>query len=216
MTRPHLTAAEREIETQLEAASGTDEAAYLAGYAVCRDAPATIAALLDSLSLDRVAREERETEEEAIFAALLNYADFGEKPADLTRPLAPVVAQLVADANAMALQMGRLRARLRDTAQILLAEVGADGPCDAEDAARRAVAALSLARSELARVKVARDSVAAAEARGAARERERIAAWLRGQMDLAPDDRDTDDGRILANLVAAGAHVVAPAAPVPR
>ena len=36
-------------------------------------------------------------------------------------------------------EIGELRARLRRTAQILIEEVGADGPCDAEEAAERAV-----------------------------------------------------------------------------
>jgi hypothetical protein len=36
-------------------------------------------------------------------------------------------------------KMARLENRLRDTAQILISEVGADGPMDTEDAARKAV-----------------------------------------------------------------------------
>jgi hypothetical protein len=40
----------------------------------------------------------------------------------------------------------RLRARLRDVAQILIAEVGADGPMDAEDAAHKAVERMALLR----------------------------------------------------------------------
>lgn len=41
-----------------------------------------------------------------------------------------------------------LRGRLRETAQILIAALGADGPMDAEDAARRAVAKLEIADRE--------------------------------------------------------------------
>lgn len=41
-----------------------------------------------------------------------------------------------------------LRGRLRETAQILIAAVGADGPMDAEEAARRAVAKLEIADRE--------------------------------------------------------------------
>jgi len=40
----------------------------------------------------------------------------------------------------------RLRARLRETAQILIEEVGADGPMDAEDAARKAVGRMNRLR----------------------------------------------------------------------
>jgi regulator of replication initiation timing len=39
-----------------------------------------------------------------------------------------------------------LRERLRETAQILIAEVGAEGPMDAEDAAREAVARMERLR----------------------------------------------------------------------
>jgi hypothetical protein len=40
----------------------------------------------------------------------------------------------------------RLRIRLRDTCQILISEIGAEGPCDAEDAANKAVAEIKRLR----------------------------------------------------------------------
>lgn len=70
-------------------------------------APADLAALLDEVSRLRAQGTALDDEmrslnddRDAIFAALLHYADFGEKQIDLTRPLAPVVADLVAYANA--------------------------------------------------------------------------------------------------------------------
>lgn len=50
-----------------------------------------------------------------------------------------------------------LRARLRDTCQILVEEVGADGPCDAEDAARKAIENLTTLRASLATDRAAYD-----------------------------------------------------------
>ena len=41
----------------------------------------------------------------------------------------------------------RLRAQLRETAQVLIAEVGASGPMDAEEAARKAVKRMTLLRT---------------------------------------------------------------------
>jgi len=46
-------------------------------------------------------------------------------------------------------EVERLEARLRDTAQILVGAVGAYGPCDAEDAARRAVVEVERLRDAL-------------------------------------------------------------------
>ena len=48
-----------------------------------------------------------------------------------------------------------LRGRLRETAQILIAAAGADGPMDAEDAARLAVAKLEIAEREIEEVRSA-------------------------------------------------------------
>lgn len=49
---------------------------------------------------------------------------------------APDLAATVVELHA---EVAQLRARLRETAQILIAEVGADGPMNAEEAARKAV-----------------------------------------------------------------------------
>jgi hypothetical protein len=56
---------------------------------------------------------------------------------------APDLAATVVELHA---EVARLRARLRETAQILIAEIGADGPMNAEDAARKAVERLSSLR----------------------------------------------------------------------
>ena len=79
-------------------------------------------------------------------------------------------------------EVARLRERLRETSQILIAEVGAEGPMDAEDAAREAVARMARLR-ELADQKAheaglyARRMEAAQRSRSA--ERAAIVAWLR-------------------------------------
>lgn len=51
------------------------------------------------------------------------------------------------DLHAFIEEVDRLRSRLRETAQILITEVGASGPMDAEDAARRAVERMTLLRT---------------------------------------------------------------------
>lgn len=76
----------------------------------------------------------------------------------------------------------RLRARLRETAQVLIEEIGADGPMDAEDAARKAVERMRKLR-ELAD-RSAAEAGLYARRMGQAQEtrdrvREEIAQWLR-------------------------------------
>jgi len=46
-------------------------------------------------------------------------------------------------------EIASLRDRLRDTAQILIAEVGATGPADAEEVARKAVSQIARLREAL-------------------------------------------------------------------
>lgn len=53
-------------------------------------------------------------------------------------------------ASGLVAENDRLRGRLRETTQILVAAIGADGPCDAEEAAKRIVAELSSLRERLA------------------------------------------------------------------
>lgn len=50
---------------------------------------------------------------------------------------------------ALLAEVGRLKGRLRKTAQILIEEVGADGPMNAEDAAARAVRVLGEREEEV-------------------------------------------------------------------
>jgi hypothetical protein len=56
------------------------------------------------------------------------------------RPGLDAYRELDAKAAAAESEAARLRARLRTTTQILIEEIGADGPMSAEDAARKAVA----------------------------------------------------------------------------
>lgn len=78
----------------------------------------------------------------------------------------------------------RLRARLRETAKILITEVGADGPMDAEDVARRAVERMVTLRT-LADEKAAEAGLYARRMEQAQRsrdaEREGIVAFLRAR-----------------------------------
>ena len=72
-----------------------------------------------------------------------------------------------------------LQALLRTVCGILVEAVGAGGPCDAEDAARRVVEALEAARDDAHReAALARGFQARADAAG---ERARIVAWLRDE-----------------------------------
>lgn len=57
------------------------------------------------------------------------------------------VLNLRADLAVAENETDRLRSRLRETAQILIAEVGADGSMDAEEAARKAVERMTLLRT---------------------------------------------------------------------
>ena len=98
--------------------------------------------------------------------------------------------ELGAKAAAAENERNALRERLRETAQILIEAVGADGPTNAEDAARMAVTRMERLR-ELADEKAheaglyARRMAEAQEARRKAREEERAAvvAWLRDDPD---------------------------------
>lgn len=58
---------------------------------------------------------------------------------------------LLAHVDEQAREIARLTERLRATAQILVASIGADGPCDAEDAARRMVAKVDRLTADLDR-----------------------------------------------------------------
>ncbi len=49
-------------------------------------------------------------------------------------------------------EIASLRDRLRDTAQILIAEVGATGPADAEEVARKAVSQIARLREALEKI----------------------------------------------------------------
>jgi len=62
------------------------------------------------------------------------------------RPGLDAYRELGAKAAASENEADRLRERLREVAQILIAEVGAEGPTDAEDAARKAVARMERLR----------------------------------------------------------------------
>lgn len=112
-----------------------------------------------------------------------------------------------------------LRARLRETAQILIAEVGANGPMDAEDAARRAVERMNALRG-LADEKASESGLYAYRMEQAQQNRDRlqerltaiekanvdrwkdgyaaaerqIAAWLRGRSGYGPVADQIENG----------------------
>jgi hypothetical protein len=116
-------------------------------------------------------------------------------------------------------ELNELRERLRETAQILIAEVGADGPTNAEDAARMAVARMERLR-ELADEKAheaglcARRMTEAQEARNKAHEEERalVVAWLRHEAGLAQEHAPWDGSahELLvqaAEIIGRGGHI---------
>jgi hypothetical protein len=68
----------------------------------------------------------------------------------LLKVIGPLAAALLARLHAAESERDALMERLRTTAQLLIESVGADGPCDAEDAARRAVERLHAAEADAA------------------------------------------------------------------
>lgn len=104
-----------------------------------------------------------------------------------------------------------LHHRLRHVAQVLIAEVGADGPMDAEAAAERAVATILALRDEVARLRQENATMRAEwtslhkyGARCIEHERGAVVAWLRGLADRVggPYDNTTS----AAESIEAGEH----------
>jgi len=99
--------------------------------------------------------------------------------------------ELGARAAAAENEADRLRARLREVAQVLIAEVGADGPMDAEDAARKAVERMVNLRT-LADEKAHEAGLCARRMEQAQRsrdtERAAVVAWLREQRQYGTED----------------------------
>jgi hypothetical protein len=105
-------------------------------------------------------------------------AKMAEKDAEIER-LTRVIAGMDVEVNGAMrdfdnakAEIARLSERLRSTAQILVCKVGADGPMDAEEAARRAVAELARLREENEELTMERD-----------RSHEREAVLLRRPLD---------------------------------
>lgn len=148
---------------------------------------------------------------ESLRASGLNVEESQARTAALVR----VCAQrgvLAAEVDRLTVENGALRARLRDTCQRLVEAVGADGPCDAEQAADRVVA--RLAETERDREKLIRKIDCVARERDDLgrltdrlrerlmtldRERNRALAQLSAYTDLPPEP-DTALGAFMAVL----------------
>jgi hypothetical protein len=108
---------------------------------------------------------------------------------DLCTPLYDHEAELIA-----------LRARCRETAQLLIAAIGADGPEDCDDAARRAVAVIADLRGKYATLR--RDNEDCHGRRIA--EQEAASEWehecdvLKAECELLADAAERADQRALA------------------
>lgn len=83
---------------------------------------------------------------EANYAFMVEHA--ANEKLDGYRELGARAAAAENEADGLRAEAHLLRERLRETAQILVAEVGADGPMNAEDAARKAVEQLQALRDE--------------------------------------------------------------------
>lgn len=116
----------RGVEVIAECYCGAYEGHGLRNAELIARAPEDLQALIDEV---RALRERAEKAE-------ANYAFMVERAANQHLD---GYRELGARAAAAENEADRLRARLREVAQVLIAEVGADGPMDAEDAARKAV-----------------------------------------------------------------------------
>jgi hypothetical protein len=116
----------RGVEVIAECYCGAYEGHGLRNAELIARAPEDLQALIDEV---RALRERAEKAE-------ANYAFMVERAANQHLE---GYRELGARAASAENEADRLRARLRETAQVLIAEVGADGPMDAEEAARKAV-----------------------------------------------------------------------------
>ena len=116
----------RGVEVIAECYCGAYDGHGLRNAELIARAPEDLQALIDEV---RALRERAEKAE-------ANYAFMVERAANQRLD---GYRELGARAAAAENEADRLRARLRETAQVLIAEVGANGPMDAEEAARKAV-----------------------------------------------------------------------------
>jgi len=99
------------------------------------------------------------------------------------------------DLDALIAEVERLRARLRGTAQLLIAEVGACGPMDAEEAAKRAVAEVVRLREENELLR-----------KDLKEEREDAVAYLHRIAKQGKDGAHTLNFQFAANTIKVGEH----------